>query len=87
MIFFRDYGLYDLAMIRNHKKGSKVDENFYEKGDGTYAYYFSKERLIELFTELNYTIIECDYCTVSRENKKRQIRLDRVFVTGKFVKN
>ena len=47
MIFFRDYGLFDHAMLR-FSPGHKLCENFYVRQDGTRAYYFStgKTRLI-----------------------------------------
>lgn len=73
-------------MIRNHTKGNKVGENLYMKGDGINSYFFSKEKAVELFEKAGFECIECDYCTVSRENKKRNIRLDRVFVSAKFIK-
>ena len=40
MILFRDYGLYDHAMLR-FSKGHKISENFYVRQDGTRAYYFT----------------------------------------------
>lgn len=40
-ILFRDYGLYDHAMLR-FGYGHKIAENFYARQDGTRAYYFSE---------------------------------------------
>ena len=39
-ILFRDYGLYDYAMLR-FSSGHKLADNFYVRQDGTRAYYFS----------------------------------------------
>ncbi len=40
-MLFRDYGLYDHAMLR-FSKGHKISDNFYVRQDGTRAYYFSE---------------------------------------------
>ena len=43
LLFFRDYGLYDHAMLR-FNPANKLSDNFYVRQDGTRAYYFSKGR-------------------------------------------
>ncbi len=40
LLLFRDYGLYDHAMLR-FSAGHKLSDNFYVRQDGTRAYYFS----------------------------------------------
>ena len=40
-MLFRDYGLYDHAMLR-FSGGHKLSDNFYVRQDGTRAYYFSE---------------------------------------------
>ena len=41
LLLFRDYGLYDHAMLR-FGKGHKISEHFYVRQDGTRAFYFSE---------------------------------------------
>ena len=43
LLFFRDYGLYDHAMLRFNPT-NKLSDNFYVRQDGTRAYFFSKGR-------------------------------------------
>lgn len=40
LLLFRDYGLYDHAMIR-FGPGQKLGESFYFRHDGTYTYFFA----------------------------------------------
>ena len=40
-VLFRDYGLYDYAMLR-FKPGHKIQDQFYFRQDGTRAFYFSE---------------------------------------------
>jgi methyltransferase-like protein 6 len=40
-LLFRDYGVYDSAMIR-FDPGHKLGDRFYVRQDGTRAYYFDK---------------------------------------------
>ena len=44
-MLFRDYGLYDHAMLR-FAPGHKISENFYVRQDGTRAYYFTTGELL-----------------------------------------
>lgn len=86
IIFVRDYGLYDLAMLRNERKGNIIEENSFQKGDGIIVQYFSREIIGDLFKKMNYEEIENQYCTIERENKKTGVNLSRVFINAKFQK-
>lgn len=48
-MIFRDYGLYDHAMLR-FSRGHKISEHFYVRQDGTRAYYFTLgETITQIF--------------------------------------
>ncbi|KAJ2807407.1 hypothetical protein H4S07_003595 [Coemansia furcata] len=83
-ILFRDYGIYDLAQLR-FKSGHKLETNLYVRQDGTLSYYFSTERLRELFVRHG-GLVELDNEYVVRRlvNVKREIDSDRVFAQAKF---
>ena len=51
---FRDYGLYDHAMLR-FSRGHKISDNFYVRQDGTRAYYFSEGQYVCTYTFLYVT--------------------------------
>ncbi|XP_030013743.1 tRNA N(3)-cytidine methyltransferase METTL6 isoform X1 [Sphaeramia orbicularis] len=85
IVLFRDYGLYDHAMLR-FKPGSKLDENFYVRQDGTRSYFFSKEFLAELFETTGFKSITNEYVLRETVNKKEGLCVPRVFLQSKFMK-
>jgi len=85
VVLLRDYGLYDLAQLR-YGEGQKLAENYYVRGDGTRAFYFSKEYTIQLFQDVGFVVDLCDYCTVRTRNRLKKINLDRVWISGRFCK-
>ncbi|XP_069031098.1 tRNA N(3)-methylcytidine methyltransferase METTL6 isoform X1 [Embiotoca jacksoni] len=85
IVLFRDYGLYDHAMLR-FKSGSKLGENFYVRQDGTRSYFFSKELLAELFEQTGFRSVMNDYVLRETVNKKEGVCVSRVFLQSKFIK-
>ncbi|XP_034030301.1 tRNA N(3)-methylcytidine methyltransferase METTL6 [Thalassophryne amazonica] len=85
IVLFRDYGLYDHAMLR-FKSGSKLGVNFYVRQDGTRSYFFSKEFLAELFEDTGFQCITNDYILRETVNKKEGLCVPRVFLQSKFTK-
>ena len=84
LLFFRDYGLYDHAMLRFNPR-NKLSDNFYVRQDGTRAYYFSKGRL----QYINYRKkVNCVYLHNYRKIPKispRAYIFQRPFLRGLFL--
>lgn len=74
VLYFRDYGKYDLAEIRLAKRGdNKLSEDFYVKDNGTRCFYFTTECVSLLFTEAGFTELESRYHhRVVRNRKQKQ---------------
>ncbi|XP_015395400.1 tRNA N(3)-methylcytidine methyltransferase METTL6 isoform X2 [Panthera pardus] len=84
-VLFRDYGLYDHAMLR-FKAGSKLGENFYARQDGTRSYFFTDEFLAQLFMDTGYEEVVNEYVFRETVNKKEGLCVPRVFLQSKFRK-
>lgn len=83
IVLFRDYGLYDHAMLR-FRAGSKLGENFYVRQDGTRSFFFSRELLAELFQDSGFSCVANDYVLRETVNKKEGLCVPRVFLQSKF---
>ncbi|KAE8596877.1 hypothetical protein XENTR_v10016270 [Xenopus tropicalis] len=84
-VLFRDYGLYDHAMLR-FKSGSKLGENFYVRQDGTRSYFFTKDYLRCLFEKAGFEEVSNEYVLRETVNKKESLCVPRVFIQSKFCK-
>ena len=87
-VLFRDYGVYDMTQMRFYAKKTpnKLGENFYRRTDGTFTYFFSLEFLAELFTRNGFEVASNTFDTRVLSNRKRKIRMYRVWAQSKFVK-
>ncbi|XP_010472647.1 PREDICTED: uncharacterized protein LOC104752253 isoform X1 [Camelina sativa] len=83
-ILFRDYAVGDLAQERFSGKDQKISENFYVRGDGTRAFYFSNEFLESLFSEQGFEVEELDVCCKQVENRSRELVMNRRWVQATF---
>eukprot|EP01135_Chromosphaera_perkinsii_P006120 Nk52_evm2s406 gene=Nk52_evmTU2s406 len=86
LVLFRDYGLFDHAMLR-FNPGHKMGDRFYVRQDGTFSYYFGKvEELKSLMADAGLEEEQCEYVVRETVNKKEGIKASRIFVQGKFRK-
>jgi len=89
-VCFRDYGVYDLPMLRFNPtaacKSSTSDDPIFVRGEGTIARFFSVGTTRELFELAGFITVELRYCTVFNHNRKTGQKLKRVFVHGVFEK-
>ncbi|XP_052002166.1 tRNA N(3)-methylcytidine methyltransferase METTL6-like [Xyrauchen texanus] len=85
IVLFRDYGLYDHAMLR-FKSGHKLGQNFYVRQDGTRSFFFSREYLASLFHQAGFDALVNEYVLRETVNKKDGLCVPRVFLQSKFRK-
>jgi len=87
-VVMRDYGIYDMTHMRffARKSPNKMGENYYVRGDGTFSYFFEKEKADALFESAGFSIVHSKYDTRVLQNRKRKLKMYRVWFTGKYQK-
>ncbi|KAI3520305.1 hypothetical protein L1887_09639 [Cichorium endivia] len=85
LLFFRDYGLYDMTMLR-FEADQRVGFREYKRSDDTRSYFFSLESARNLFLAAGFIEVELEYCCVKSVNRRKQKTMHRVWVHGKFQK-
>lgn len=68
-------------------KGQQISENFYVRGDGTRAYYFSNEYLVDLFTKCGFTLEEICVHNKKVENRSLDLVMNRNWIQATFTLN
>jgi SAM-dependent methyltransferase len=88
ILLLRDYGQYDMTHLRffAKKNPNKMAENYYRREDGTFAYFFEKEATNELFSAAGFTCENTCYDTRVLYNRKRMLKMYRVWIRGRFRK-
>ncbi|KAJ7540251.1 hypothetical protein O6H91_10G006600 [Diphasiastrum complanatum] len=80
--------LYEIMLLetlpRLDGKDQKIGENFYVRGDGTRAFYFSEESLGNLFLAAGFTLEDIRIHCRNVENRSRRITMHRRWIQGAF---
>ena len=85
-VLLRDYASGDLAQERfAAKDGQKLAENFYVRGDGTRAYYFSPATLKRIFSQAGMALEELDVHERAITNRGQNVRMERRWVQASFA--
>jgi len=84
-LLFRDYGQYDMAMIR-FGPGSKIGDNFYCRQDGTRSYFFREDEFSELGRKAGFNVYSNSFQERRTVNKKEGIDVPRIFLQSKLSK-
>ncbi|EEF46095.1 Actin-binding protein ABP140, putative [Ricinus communis] len=84
-VLFRDYAVGDLAQERFTCKDQKISENFYVRGDGTRAFYFSNDFLTSLFKDNGFDVEEIGLCCKQVENRSRELVMNRRWIQAVFM--
>lgn len=85
LVLFRDYAIYDKAMLRFSEQ-SKIADQFYVRQDGTRAYFFTKDQLLRLFTNCNFQCQSIHYVNRETVNNATKDKYSRIFLQAKFIK-
>jgi len=94
-VAFRDYGVFDLPMMRfppkAYRSSAELDfdgrsPRLFCRGDGTLARFFHCETVQKLFEQAGFEVEELRYATVFNVNRKTKQTMKRVFVHGVFRK-
>ena len=85
-VLLRDYASGDLAQERfAAKSGQKLAENFYVRGDGTRAFYFSPTNLKALFADFGMVVESLDVYERAITNRGQGVKMDRRWVQASFA--
>ena len=85
LLLFRDYGLYDMTMLR-FAPWQRISDRLYQRQDGTLSYFFALEVVREIFTKAGFVERELEFCCVQLMNRRKEVPMKRVWVHAKFQK-
>ncbi|PAV69819.1 hypothetical protein WR25_26063 [Diploscapter pachys] len=84
-LMIRDYAVNDYAMIR-FARDAKLGERFYVRQDGTRAYYFYLEEIVQLFEEVGFECRSKEYLHRKTINHQKSLCVPRTFIQARFIR-
>ncbi|KAI5189345.1 tRNA N(3)-methylcytidine methyltransferase METTL2 [Nematocida sp. AWRm77] len=85
VLLFRDYGYMDLTQLR-FKPEQILDKNFYQRGEGTCAYFFTEEAIRALAQNAGLEVIEYKEDKRLLINRKKKLEMQRSWIQARFRK-
>ncbi len=87
ILYFRDYGRYDMAQIRfSQKKKNKIEDNLYIRFDKTLAFFFDQKEIEDLFIKVGFKVLESKMICRLIENRKDNKKMHRLWLQLKLQK-
>lgn len=84
-LLFRDFGRYDYRQAK-YRHEQAVGRDFYRRGDGTFAYFFSEEEFRELAERAGFRVAELETCRSLTVNRRTRFEMYRVTIKGVLQK-
>ncbi|OAG29524.1 hypothetical protein NEDG_00657 [Nematocida displodere] len=85
MLLMRDYGYMDMTQLR-FRPQQIVAKNFYQRGEGTFAYFFTEARAKEIFALAGFKLLEYKEDKRLLINRKKHLEMQRVWIQIRAVR-
>ncbi|KAF8401029.1 hypothetical protein HHK36_014332 [Tetracentron sinense] len=83
-VLIRDYAIGDFAQEKLTNRNQMIGENFYFRGDGTCAFYFSEDFLLTMFERNGFATVETNIYCKQIENRSCNVVMDRRWIRAAF---